>query len=188
MRSVRYAITVGALWLLAALPAYGESNLDGVSGLLATPSAEVVREGDVEFAYGRYLTDHLRFEVPPIGRSYSAIVGYLPHLEITARFVDYPDTPDTNGLPWILVDRVKYNDNSPWPESPDGDGPSLERIAPTLYGNDPINWSASAQSTGTPGAANSGVIVSKTAGWKFHDRGSDLGSGWRGSAYDDSGW
>jgi len=99
-----------------------------------------------------------------------------------------PDTPDTNGLPWILVDRVKYNDNSPWPESADGAGPTLERIAPALYGNDPINWSASAQSTGTPGAVNSGVLVSKTAGWRYHDRGIDLGTGWRASGYDASGW
>jgi len=99
-----------------------------------------------------------------------------------------PDTPDTNGLPWILVDRVKYNDNSPWPESADGDGPSLERIAGKMYGNDPMNWSASAQSNGTPGAANSGVLVSKTAGWRYHDRGADLGSAWRAAAYDDSSW
>jgi len=99
-----------------------------------------------------------------------------------------PDTPDVKGIPWILVDRVKYNDNSPWPESADGDGPSLERTAPGLYGNDGINWSASLQSNGTPGTANSGVLVSKTAGWKYHDRGSDLGTTWRAAAYDDSGW
>ncbi|MBN1674761.1 MAG: lamin tail domain-containing protein, partial [Kiritimatiellae bacterium] len=38
-----------------------------------------------------------------------------------------PDTPDAEGTPWLLVDRVQYNDNSPWPEGADGDGPSLER-------------------------------------------------------------
>jgi len=99
-----------------------------------------------------------------------------------------PDTPDTNGVPWILVDRVKYNDNSPWPESPDGDGPSLERIAPTLYGNDPANWAASGPSNGTPGEANSGVLVAKTAGWRYHDKGEDLGTGWRAPDYDDRAW
>jgi len=99
-----------------------------------------------------------------------------------------PGSPDTNGIPWILVDRVKYNDNSPWPESADGDGPSLERIAPELYGNDPVNWTASATSNGTPGTANSGGLVSKTSGWKYHDKGTDLGTAWRAAAYDDSGW
>ena len=99
-----------------------------------------------------------------------------------------PDTPDIEGVPWILVDRVKYNDNSPWPESADGDGPALERLAGTLYGNDPMNWSASAASNGTPGAANSGVLVGKTAGWRYHDRGTDLGTPWRAAAYADSAW
>jgi len=99
-----------------------------------------------------------------------------------------PDTPDVEGTPWILVDRVKYNDNSPWPESADGRGPSLERLAPSLYGNDVANWTASAQSNGTPGGANSGMLVSKTTGWKYHDRGADLGTGWRATGHDDSAW
>ncbi|MBN1672451.1 MAG: chitobiase/beta-hexosaminidase C-terminal domain-containing protein [Kiritimatiellae bacterium] len=99
-----------------------------------------------------------------------------------------PDTPDELGVPRILVDRVKYDDNSPWPEGADGDGPSLERIAAGLYGNDPANWSASLAAGGTPGAANSGVLLSRTASWKYHDRGMNLGTAWRAPAYDDSGW
>ena len=99
-----------------------------------------------------------------------------------------PDTPDAEGVPQVLVDRVKYNDNSPWPEGADGDGPSLERIAPALYGNDPANWAASPAAGGTPGVANGGTLVSKTSGWKYYDRGTDLGSAWRAGAYDDSAW
>ncbi|MBN1672209.1 MAG: lamin tail domain-containing protein [Kiritimatiellae bacterium] len=99
-----------------------------------------------------------------------------------------PDTPDPEGVPRILVDRVNYNDNSPWPERPDGDGPSLERIAPGLYGNDPANWAASLNAGGTPGAANSGALVSKTAGWRYQDRGQDLGTGWRAIEFDDGAW
>ena len=99
-----------------------------------------------------------------------------------------PDTPDPEGVPRILVDRVKYGDNSPWPESPDGDGLSLERNAPSLYGNDPANWAASLNADGTPGAANSGMLVSKTAGWRYHDKGANLGTSWRNGGYDDSGW
>ncbi|MBN1676537.1 MAG: lamin tail domain-containing protein [Kiritimatiellae bacterium] len=99
-----------------------------------------------------------------------------------------PDTPDPEGVPRVLVDRVQYNDNAPWPENADGAGPSLERIAPALYGNDPANWASSANAGGTPGAANSGVLVGKTAGWKYHDRGEDLGTGWRAAAYDDGAW
>jgi len=102
--------------------------------------------------------------------------------------LERPDDPDPEGVPWILVDRVEYNDNSPWPESADGDGPSLERLAPSLYGNDPANWAASEAPGGTPGAENSGLLVSKTAGWWYHDLGQDLGTVWRAAGYDDSAW
>ncbi|MBN1674323.1 MAG: lamin tail domain-containing protein [Kiritimatiellae bacterium] len=99
-----------------------------------------------------------------------------------------PDTPDELGVPLILVDRVKYDDNSPWPECADGDGPSLERQDPAAYGNDAVNWAASLAAGGTPGARNSGGLVSKSAGWKYHDKGLDFGTAWRGAAYDDAGW
>ncbi|MBN1673693.1 MAG: lamin tail domain-containing protein [Kiritimatiellae bacterium] len=99
-----------------------------------------------------------------------------------------PDTPDPAGTPWILVDRVQYDDNSPWPENADGDGPSLERQDAHAYGNDPANWAASRSAGGTPGAANSGVLVPATAGWKYHDAGLDLGTAWRSPSYDDGGW
>ncbi|MBN1674577.1 MAG: lamin tail domain-containing protein [Kiritimatiellae bacterium] len=101
-----------------------------------------------------------------------------------------PDAPDPEGIPWIRVDRVKYNDDSPWAESPDGDGPSLERIDPAGYGNDSANWSASLAAGGTPGAPNSGVLVAATAGWRYYDRGVDLGTAWRAApgGYDDSRW
>jgi len=101
-----------------------------------------------------------------------------------------PGTPDEGVIPWITVDRVGYNDNSPWPESPDGDGQSLERIAPSLFGDDPANWAASLADGGTPGAANSGVLVSRTAGWRYCDTGENLGTGWRAAhgAFDDETW
>ena len=99
-----------------------------------------------------------------------------------------PDAPDTEGVPRILVDRVKSNDNAPWPESPDGDGLSLQRNAAALHGNDPANWCASTNAGGTPGEPNPRVLLSRTAGWRFHDRGEDLGTGWRAASYDHSGW
>ncbi|MBN1674756.1 MAG: lamin tail domain-containing protein [Kiritimatiellae bacterium] len=99
-----------------------------------------------------------------------------------------PDTPDPEGVPYILVDRVKYSDNSPWPESTDGGGPSLERQAADAYGNDPVNWTASLGAGGTPGARNSRVLLSERSGWRYHDLGADLGTAWRAASYDDSAW
>ncbi len=43
---------------------------------------------------------------------------------------------------YLRVDRVNYDDDAPWPTSPDGTGKSLERISPLAYGNDYANWQA----------------------------------------------
>jgi hypothetical protein len=56
---------------------------------------------------------------------------------------------------FVLADRVRYDDDEPWPLAADGQGPSLERIAGAGFGNEPLNWAASLVSGGTPGAPNS---------------------------------
>ncbi|MBN1669923.1 MAG: chitobiase/beta-hexosaminidase C-terminal domain-containing protein [Kiritimatiellae bacterium] len=99
-----------------------------------------------------------------------------------------PDEPDPEGVPYILVDRVVYNDDSPWPENADGGGFSLERQAADAYGNDSANWTASTAPGGTPGLANCGSLVPKTAGWRYQDGGADLGTAWRSPTYDDGTW
>jgi len=58
---------------------------------------------------------------------------------------------------YIVVDDVTYDDSAPWPPEPDGDGPSLERKAPDLDGNEPTNWKASLLDGGTPGRPNIGL-------------------------------
>ena len=63
-----------------------------------------------------------------------------------------PDKPDlTAGIvfvPYIMVDKVHYLDLPPWPTNADGLGLSLQRRLLTGFGNDPINWSASAPTAG----------------------------------------
>ena len=53
-----------------------------------------------------------------------------------------------------LVDKVEYNDISPWPTEPDGTGPTLELINPSLENDMAVNWAAS-NGNGTPGELNS---------------------------------
>ena len=65
-----------------------------------------------------------------------------------------PDEEDYGFVPYVMVDHVKYGDDTPWPVPPDGGGSSLERVSPLAYGNDPANW-ASSQDGGTPGYPNS---------------------------------
>ena len=65
-----------------------------------------------------------------------------------------PGPPDDEGaVPFISMDIIDYRDDPPWPAQADGDGPSLERIDLTAYGNDPINWRASGDVGGSPGDA-----------------------------------
>jgi hypothetical protein len=57
-----------------------------------------------------------------------------------------------------LIDEVTYDDHHPWPEAPDGGGPSLELINPLFDNDNPCCWGASQPvetSLGTPGAQNS---------------------------------
>ncbi len=49
---------------------------------------------------------------------------------------------------WIRVDQVNYDDNSPWPTTPDGNGDSLQRITHSNYGNDVVNWQADSPNPG----------------------------------------
>ncbi len=54
------------------------------------------------------------------------------------------------------VDGLHYGDTPPWRTAADGQGPSLERVDPTGYGDEPNNWLALSRS-GTPGRANTPV-------------------------------
>ena len=58
-----------------------------------------------------------------------------------------PPHPDAGFVPYVLADWVSYTDAPPWPSGAvDGGGLSLQRLLPTLYGNDPINWGAAVPS------------------------------------------
>jgi len=61
-----------------------------------------------------------------------------------------PDPPEAGVVPYIVVDRVRYLDGSPWPLAADGAGASIHRIREEAYGNDPANWGAA---NPTPGGA-----------------------------------
>ncbi len=64
---------------------------------------------------------------------------------------EYVRLYDQSGL---LVDSVDYDDKSPWPDEPDGDGPTLELIDPHMDNSLFESWAAST-GHGTPGEINS---------------------------------
>jgi len=59
-----------------------------------------------------------------------------------------PGTPETNEVPYILVEHVHYADGLPWPEGADGTGFSLQRVNEPGFGNDPANWTVAAPTPG----------------------------------------
>ena len=50
----------------------------------------------------------------------------------------------------VLVDKVDYQDSSPWPAGADGFGLSLQRLDIRSYGNEPTNWIAAAPAAAGP--------------------------------------
>jgi hypothetical protein len=66
-----------------------------------------------------------------------------------------PDTPDTNGIPYITVEAVRYSNGVPWPVVAEGTGESLQRRVSGEYGNDPSNWIAVPATPGTDNTSSS---------------------------------
>lgn len=62
-----------------------------------------------------------------------------------------PDPPNTNGIPYVRVERIHYRDQAPWPLTADGLGASLQRRVALSYGNESSNWFAASP---TPGKSN----------------------------------
>jgi len=77
-----------------------------------------------------------------------------------------PPAEDAGFVPYVLVDKVKYFDGTPWPSLADGStngaGYSLQRRSATNYGNDPVNWLAGAPTAGGPTGAAALVLPTIT--------------------------
>src|SRR5205085_8157734 len=66
-----------------------------------------------------------RYSVPATAQ----ILGPFPgHLQDGGERLELqrPDLPDTNGLAFITIDEVRYDNKSPWPFAADGSRASLQ--------------------------------------------------------------
>jgi len=105
--------------------------------------------------------DAVRSGVPATVRIFEWGSGKLSNRGEEIRLLKPGDVDEAGTRYWIEVDRVEYSDGSrgedfpdyvdPWPAEADGLGPSLNRIFPSRYGDDPNNWHATIP---TPGSAN----------------------------------
>ncbi|HWN96326.1 MAG TPA: lamin tail domain-containing protein, partial [Methylomirabilota bacterium] len=104
----------------------------------------------------------LKYSVPEAVQIFGPYPGVLQDSGERLR-LERPDSPETNGVPHVVVDEVRYNDKTPWPTGADGDGPSVQRLAPDAYGNEPTNWFASGISPGAANAFNQAPNVALTS-------------------------
>lgn len=59
-----------------------------------------------------------------------------------------PDRTDAGFVPYVLVERILYSPQSPWPTNAAGGGASLQRLTPAAFANDPANWTAAPPTPG----------------------------------------
>ncbi|MHC1769199.1 MAG: lamin tail domain-containing protein [Verrucomicrobiia bacterium] len=82
-----------------------------------------------------------------------------------------------------VLDEIRYASAPPWPEAAAGQGGSLQLMDPRQDNSRVGNWDAAA----SLGSA-SRQLLSLTNLWRYQQSGSDLGTAWRESAYDDATW
>jgi hypothetical protein len=96
-----------------------------------------------------------------------------------------------------LMDTVTYGVDGHWPVGPDGSGVSLAKRSQDTASALAENWTVSALVGGTPGQRNfaltpfeittsAPLLIDGT--WKFEASGSDLGTAWRETSFDDATW
>ena len=88
----------------------------------------------------KVFTNH--YNIPQNAKLFGPFKGNLNNAGESIELV----RPDTSWLTsggqteYILVDKVRYSNESPWPCGTDGTGNSIQRLNPQGYGNDPFNW------------------------------------------------
>ena len=94
--------------------------------------------------------------VPPSTPIYGPWSGQLDNSKDNVELVrpdlpDAPGTPTTGFVPYLLADKIDYEDVAPWPIGyADGLGASISRINVNSHGNDPANWVAGIKTPGAP--------------------------------------
>jgi hypothetical protein len=119
------------------------------------PTAGSLAPGELALVVGSDPTEFRQlFSIPPSIQIFGPFTGALNNAGEPIELCK-PGAYDVQlgAAPTVMVERVRYNNNAPWPTAANNDGASLERINPHRYGNDPTNWVAGTIG-GTPGTVN----------------------------------
>jgi len=130
-------------------------------------------------------TFRAKYNVPANVKIFGAYRGHLSNGGGSVQ-IERPDTPqgpnhptEVGFVPYIRVDKVRYDDEPPWPIEPDGVrihptspnsiGYVLSRVQPELYGGDVTNWIAAVPSAGRQTISNYvSMVSSNTVSVNFH--------------------
>ncbi|MEM7385495.1 MAG: lamin tail domain-containing protein, partial [Verrucomicrobiota bacterium] len=82
---------------------------------------------------------------PSIPRALGPFEGQLDNAGETLTLRDRNDR---------VMDRLSYDDDTPWPVGPDGSGRTLTKRRPSLATAEPSSWGTSLNKGGTPGGSN----------------------------------
>jgi hypothetical protein len=85
---------------------------------------------------------------------FQARYGFAPAGQMGGNLANNGEALELSDALGTVIDFVDYLDTDPWPTTPDGSGPSLSLIDPTLDNALPSSWAASTVNNGTPGQPN----------------------------------
>ncbi len=125
-------------------------DFDFPTNVLLLPGSRLLVVGFDPSNAPALLDFRVRYGVPAAIPVYGPWQGHLGNSDQTVE-LKKPDPWGTNGVPYVVVEKVHYQNAAPWPEAADGTGCSLQRRTLWTYANEPTNWFAS---TPTAGAAN----------------------------------
>ncbi|HKS38900.1 MAG TPA: lamin tail domain-containing protein, partial [Verrucomicrobiae bacterium] len=108
-----------------------------VSAVLPANARLLVAPTDPAAFQAKY---NVPFEVQVFGPWIGALDNNGENIELYKPDAPQSVPPDVGFVPYILADKVRYNNREPWPTLADGQGPSLQRRVPANFGNDPANW------------------------------------------------
>jgi hypothetical protein len=88
----------------------------------------------------------LKYGLPDTRQIFGPYVGSLDNAgeDLELQKPDAPQTlpPNVGLVPYVVVEKVRYDNRPSWPVLADGYGAALERIDPAKFGHDPANWRA----------------------------------------------
>ncbi|MDA1006252.1 MAG: lamin tail domain-containing protein [Verrucomicrobia bacterium] len=164
-------------------------DIDGISGF-SFPGGTTLPPGGFLVLLDLAKTTEAQFRLDFSVPAAAPIFGALFDLGNGGESLRLEKPNPAAGQPDILIEKLRYNDKAPWPTEADGSGPSLERLPPDHFANEPLHWKAVTinGTPGGPGSTNGGLPIARGSFWDVYANASGLGTAWIDPAYNATSW